>query len=102
MSQDDVDAAGGRSPGRGWEGGTLVAVIQGVLTGVGGVYVTTRSIAVTSIACAAAIGLAALLVVRRQERQDATPTPRGRPRGQSSQSQRPRSATPSKSHQRRT
>lgn len=62
--------AKGSSPGRRshWDDGALIAVINGVLTGVAGVYLATGSTAVTSIACLAAVGLAALIVVRRGER----------------------------------
>lgn len=45
--------------------GDLIALINGVLAEVGGVYVSTRSVPITVIAGIAALILAGLLVARR-------------------------------------
>jgi asparagine N-glycosylation enzyme membrane subunit Stt3 len=50
-----------------WDAGALLTVINGVLAGIGSVYVTTRSIVVTSIACCAAVLLAGLILVLHRE-----------------------------------
>ncbi|GGM22705.1 hypothetical protein GCM10007977_024850 [Dactylosporangium sucinum] len=51
-----------RPSGR-WGAGALVAVINGLLVGVGGVYAATSSVAVTVSAAGAAVMLAGLIVL---------------------------------------
>jgi hypothetical protein len=64
---DDVTGSpgyGGRRRGqRRWGIGALLAVINGVLLGVGGVYATTSSVPVTIVAAVAAVLLAGLIVL---------------------------------------
>jgi hypothetical protein len=43
----------------------LIALIHGILAGVGSVYLTTKSVTITLIACAAAIALALLALIFR-------------------------------------
>jgi hypothetical protein len=50
------------SPTRRWTARGLVVLIEGVLAGVGGVYLATASIAVTGIAAAVATVVAALVL----------------------------------------
>ncbi len=52
----------GRPNGR-WGAGAVVAVINGLLVGVGGVYAATSSATVTVIAAMAAVALAGLIVI---------------------------------------
>lgn len=46
--------------------GTVLTLVNGVLAGVGGVYVSTRSVLVTVIAAAAAMVLAIMLMIARR------------------------------------
>ena len=45
--------------------GSLLGLINGASAGVGGVYLTTRSVTVTVLAAAVALGLAVLVIVTR-------------------------------------
>jgi hypothetical protein len=73
MSQPPMQPPASRS--RSWDAGALLAVINGVLAGVGAVYVATHSLPVTVIACTAALTLAGLILILHRERQ---PTARRR------------------------
>ncbi len=57
-------ARSGSTPGRPGAG-AILTLVNGVLAGVGGVYVSTRSTPITIIAAAAAIVLTAMILVRR-------------------------------------
>jgi hypothetical protein len=45
--------------------GTILTLVNGVLAGVGGVYIRTHSVLITVIAAAASIVLAALVLITR-------------------------------------
>lgn len=45
--------------------GSLLGLINGALAGVGGVFLTTRSVMVTALAATVALGAAVLVIVRR-------------------------------------
>lgn len=47
-------------------GGTILTLANGVLAGVGGVYVSTHSVLITLIAASAAIVLAAMVLFPRR------------------------------------
>jgi membrane protein YdbS with pleckstrin-like domain len=57
-----------RSPARRsrWDASGLLVLINGVLAGIAGVYVTTRSVPITMAAGGAALMLAALIVIVRR------------------------------------
>jgi len=63
---------GRRSPARpapqrdGWSARGLVLVINGVLVGVGGVFVATTSVLVTAIAAVAALVIALVIVLTQR------------------------------------
>jgi hypothetical protein len=64
---DDVTGSAGRNGRRRHRrrlgAGAVLAVINGVLVGIGGVYATTSSITVTVVAAVAAVVLAGLIVL---------------------------------------
>lgn len=68
-SSSEVSILAGHRPQPGiqhcWGARALVVLIDGVLTGVGGVYLTTGSVAVTLIAGAAAVAVVRLVLTRR-------------------------------------
>jgi hypothetical protein len=53
-------------PGRRPGAGTILTLANGVLAGVGGVYVSTHSVLITLVAAAAAIVLAAMVLFPRR------------------------------------
>ncbi|WP_436531678.1 hypothetical protein [Actinoplanes sp. HUAS TT8] len=57
-----VKSIGESRPTR-WSAGNLVMVINGILVGVGGVFLATASVLVTVVAAVAAVLLAALIVL---------------------------------------
>ena len=63
----DGQAGPGERPARQqtvrWSAGSLVAVINGILVGVGGVFLATASLPVTCIAAGSAILLAGVIVL---------------------------------------
>ncbi|OLE27775.1 MAG: hypothetical protein AUG44_09305 [Actinobacteria bacterium 13_1_20CM_3_71_11] len=52
-----------RRPGGGWRARSLVTLIEAVLAGVGGVYLSTGSVAITIVAAAVAVIVVALVLV---------------------------------------
>jgi hypothetical protein len=65
VDDDVTGSAGGngRSRHRRLEVGAVLAVINGVMVGVGGVYATTFSVTATVVAAVAAVVLAGLIVL---------------------------------------
>ena len=62
-----ADVVSGAKAGTGrWSARGIVVVVDGMLLGVGGVFVTTASVAVTLIAAVAAVMLATAIVVARR------------------------------------
>ncbi|MFF0182605.1 hypothetical protein ACFYPF_26300 [Micromonospora sp. NPDC005223] len=53
-------------PGRGWGAGRLVTLINAVLAGVGGVYLTTGSVAITIVAAAVMVIVVALVLLTQR------------------------------------
>jgi hypothetical protein len=59
-----VRSTGSSSPGRGSPGsGGLIALVNGGLAGIGGVYATTHSVTITVIAGVVALALALMVVL---------------------------------------
>jgi hypothetical protein len=59
-----VPPAGSPQPPRRRPGaGALLTLVNGVLAGVGGVYISTHSVMITVIAAAVAIALAAMVLI---------------------------------------
>jgi hypothetical protein len=52
-----------RAPRTRWDASSLLALVNGVLAGIGSVYVTTRSVPITVVAGSAALLLAGLIVI---------------------------------------
>ena len=55
-----------RRPGRRWGARPLVALIEAVLIGVGGVYLTTGSVAITIVTATVAVIVVALVLVTQR------------------------------------
>jgi len=53
-------------PGRRWGARSLVTLIEAVLAGVGGVYLSTGSVAITIVAAAVAVIVVALVLVTQR------------------------------------
>jgi hypothetical protein len=54
------------SSSRGPRSGTILTLVNGVLAGVGGVFVCTHSVLVTVIAAAVAVALAAMVLIAQR------------------------------------
>lgn len=55
-----------RRPGRRWSAGRLVTLINAVLAGVGGVYLTTGSVTITIVAAVVAVTVVALVLLTQR------------------------------------
>jgi hypothetical protein len=55
-------------PKKVWDSAALMVIINGVLAGVGSIFVTTHSVLITVVACGAAVFLAAFIAFLQCER----------------------------------